>query len=336
LGLSPLVQQQLGLNTNQLDLTDPTQVALAQSRGVALPPLPEFASPSGAGTDTSAIGNLDELPDFVKRNLGVPGFAKGGATDDMAIVGESGPELAMALPGGGFRVVPLDPNRLPKGIKKAQFGGVFGAQSPQLPETDRFGQPQLQPQFPDTTGVSRTNVSLQPAGGFTQGGGGLFGASDGGLTPLPGISDPRLTPDTGGFGIEPSLGELVADPRQVLLERAAAAGIDTGFNVSGGGLPVPPDVTQGQLQGFARETAFPNVRRVFQQGLAPRGDRFSFALPTFRGLSGLSADDRANAETALRLGAFGGQPTTFTDVERAVRERFLPSQGRGRARLAGF
>jgi len=225
----------------------------------------------------------------------VPGFAKGGETDDMAIVGEGGPELAMALPGGGFRVVPLDAKRLPKGIKKAQFGGVFGS------------------------------------------------------APLPGIQDPRLSPDTSGFGIDPALGGLASGTtgsignvstggvdrrREELLQ---AAGIPQFSSLAGAGqtLPAPPDVTQEQLQGFAQETLFPNVRSVFGGG-AGRPQGFSFALPTFRGLSSLSADDRANAETALRLGAIGGRPTTLTDVEASVRNRFLPQQGRGGARVAGF
>lgn len=201
-------------------------------------------------------------------------LAKGGTSDDMAIVGEAGPELAMALPGGGFRVIPLDAERLPKGIKKAQFGGVFG----QRPIGD---------------------IS-EPTDKFTRQG----------VTGVRGNLRNQLT---------------LQSPRSF-----------TGAILQDEGSNLPPDVTQEELQGFARETAFPNVRRVFQQGRAPQADRFSFPLPTLRGFSRLSADELANAETALRLGAFGGTPTTKVDVGRAVRERFLPSQGRGRARLAGF
>ena len=228
-GFPPEVQSVIDKAARDAAITNALAASQAEFDAAAAPAPAPIAAPTTAPAPapTTFATTFEEDPEFQRLFAeGFPGFAHGGFSDDVAVVGEKGPELVSAMPGGGFAVIPFE-GKPPKGVKRAQFGGLFG-------------------------------------------------------------------------------------------------------------FPQAPDVSQTELQGFARETAFPNVRRVFQQGLAPRADQFSFALPTFRGLQGLSPDDRANAETALRLGAFGGKGTTFTDVEAAVRERFLPSQGRGRARLAGF
>jgi len=77
-----------------------------------------------------------------------------GGFANRAIVGDSSdgkenPELVEALPGGGFRVTPVDKKRISKRVSRAQDGGTFGdlgllGTLPGVPEIDTVTQDQIQ------------------------------------------------------------------------------------------------------------------------------------------------------------------------------------------------
>jgi hypothetical protein len=77
-----------------------------------------------------------------------------GGFANRAIVGDSSdgkenPELVEALPGGGFRVTPVDKKRISKRVSRAQDGGTFGdlgllGTLPGVPEIGTVTQDQIQ------------------------------------------------------------------------------------------------------------------------------------------------------------------------------------------------
>lgn len=118
--------------------------AAAAPNGLAAPAPPiNFAGLyPNAGTwnpnnaKTGFTGSVDANGNLVAT----PQLEQGGIVDQLfgpatAIVGDSSDnqenqELAMALPGGKLVVIPLKGKKAPKGVKKAETGGVFGAPTP--------------------------------------------------------------------------------------------------------------------------------------------------------------------------------------------------------------
>jgi hypothetical protein len=286
------------LDANLVDLSNPLNVEFLRQQGIE--PL-EAARRSGTSSPSGTV----------------QGFARGGVTNSsVAIVGDStdgrpNPEAVVDIPGFGFAVAPVE-DRGSRGFDIGDVRRGFAA-APTFRGLSTTSPTDIaNSTTPPGLGVAARRRSLSASAPSDV----ERAVRDRFLPGIQGRREPQI-PRAQDGGLFSSFNDLLP----------GAIGGFTGFT--------QPDVTQGQLQGFARETLFPNVRRVFGGGFA-RPDSFGFAVPTLRGLSRLSQDDIENADTALRLGALGGKPTTFADVARAAANRFLPAPTRGRARVQGF
>lgn len=110
--------------------------------------------PGGSATMTEGGGVITGLTpaQIAAANASnvIPSMAHGGVSDGVALVGDQGPEIVKALPGGGFEVIPID-GPAPAGIPKASHGGRFGTGG------TGFAQPGDQP-FIDETRELREDV----------------------------------------------------------------------------------------------------------------------------------------------------------------------------------
>lgn len=135
-------------------------------------------------------------------------------------------------------------------------------------------------------------------------------------------------PNDGGLMVIPKdriVGKRKRDiPRDV--PKAANGGL-FGFNMPS--LPVPDYANQGDLQQIERSVRPPAVSDVLS-GRSPSPMRFGFQLPTAIQYGQLTPDDREALGTTLAL-----NNESLADYEFGIRNRFLPSQRRGRAAFVG-
>ena len=112
-------------------------------------------------------------------------------------------------------------------------------------------------------------------------------------------------------------------------QQEGVSGFGNFFNVPG--VSAQPNLTQQQIQKFAREFSPPGVRDVFT-GQQPAGLRFpisGFQLPSPQLLGALEPEERTAFNT--RIGIEGFSPGA---VEHSIRQRFGGTRQRPRARQA--
>jgi len=161
-----------------------------------------------------------------------------------------------------------------------------------------------------------------PAGMPSARGGGIFGE------PVEVHDNEVVAPIAGGgFAVIPmEKGDL--KPRKSA-QQGGVFGFENFFNVPG--VSAQPNLTQQQIQKFAREFSPPGVRDVFT-GQQPAGLRFpisDFQLPSPQLLGALEPEERTAFNT--RIGIEGFSPGA---VEHSIRQRFGGTRQRPRARQA--